>query len=47
MIIYAVIIYLVWFVKAPWWLYIPCVAGLVAKCIGFILDIYDAGKESK
>ena len=47
MIMYFVVIYLIWFVKAPWWLYIPMVACVIAKTIQFLMEIYEEGKESR
>lgn len=47
MIAYAVLLYLVWFVKAPWWLYVPTVTGAVFKTIQFLMEVYEAGKENK
>ena len=45
--VYLILIYLIWYVKAPWWLYIFAVTGLVDKTINFLMGIYDAGRESK
>ena len=47
MLEYLILIYLVWFVKAPWWLYVPCVTGVIFKGIYYLMQIYQAGKESK
>lgn len=46
MIAYAVLLYLVWFVHAPWWLYVPVVTGIIIKCLDFLIGIFEVGKES-
>lgn len=45
MIAYCVLMYLVWFVKAPWWLFIPLIAGVIIKVIDTAINIYEEGKE--
>lgn len=47
MIAYAVLLYLVWFVHAPWWLYVPVITGIIIKGLNFVFGVYEAGKDSK
>lgn len=40
----AVLMYLIYFVGAPWWLYIPLVPAMITD---IAIAFYDAGKGSK
>lgn len=39
-----VILYLIWFVHAPWWLNIPIIAVIIIKCISIGREI---GEDDK
>lgn len=40
-----IILYLEWFVKAPWWLYIPTITLTVVSGINFMLMVYEEGRK--
>lgn len=40
-----ILCYLIWFVKAPWWLMVPAVTGAIFGALKNITDIYEEGKR--